>query len=412
MRLLFLNQAYPPDVIGGLQVRCQWTADGLRQRGHEVLVVTGYPAEDGLRREEHVWRVLRSRYSECSHSPLRWIGVYRHNRRVFGQVLRSFQPEVVCDWGLQWCTVAFMEHVHRSCPVPVMAFAGGGLRVAPEDAWLHFCAKPPAGAMRRLSKALLLRAVSPLMPVRPAMIQYNWVCFNSQYTRNWSLRVGGAKVVHPVVVYNAVDASAFTPPPEEERSASPRFLWAGRITPQKDPITVLRAVQMLRERGIPVSLTLAVGLADSDYRSVVDRELTSLGGRVRLVSTDPSEMPALYREHDVLLFSPENEWFGLVLIEAMACGLAVIATRGGGPDEFLADGENCLRFDFGDAQGLAEQMQRMIHDLSLRQRLGRAGRRLVEERFTMERYLDEVEALLASVVASAAGGQDGRKTTR
>jgi len=155
---------------------------------------------------------------------------------------------------------------------------------------------------------------------------------------------------------------------------------------------------------------MAAGLADSDYRSVVDRESGSLGGSVRLVSADPSEMPALYREHDVLLFSSENEWFGLVLIEAMASGLAVIATLGGGPDEFLVDGENCLRFDFGDTESLARHMERMIHDPGLRQRLGCAGRALVHERFTMERYLDEVEALLASVVESAAGGQDSHET--
>ncbi|MDW8030076.1 MAG: glycosyl transferase family 1, partial [Armatimonadota bacterium] len=63
MRLLFLIHGYPPDVIGGHEVRCQRTVEGLRQRGHDVLVLTTYKRENGPSKEGFVWRLLRSKWS-------------------------------------------------------------------------------------------------------------------------------------------------------------------------------------------------------------------------------------------------------------------------------------------------------------------------------------------------------------
>jgi hypothetical protein len=89
MRILFVIHAYPPDVIGGHENRCQRTVEGLRSRGHDVCVLTTYHRPDGPRTEQHVRRVLRSKWSEHPHrSALKWVGVYRHNVRArFGDRL-------------------------------------------------------------------------------------------------------------------------------------------------------------------------------------------------------------------------------------------------------------------------------------------------------------------------------------
>jgi glycosyltransferase involved in cell wall biosynthesis len=65
------------------------------------------------------------------------------------------------------------------------------------------------------------------------------------------------------------------------------------------------------------------------------------------------------------------------------------------------DGENCLIFPFGDADALAERMERLIKEPELVIKLGQNARKLVEERFTIERYLNETEALLKSVMRKA-----------
>jgi len=75
----------------------------------------------------------------------------------------------------------------------------------------------------------------------------------------------------------------------------------------------------------------------------------------------------------------------------MACGLVVIGTTTGGTPEILTDGENGLTFKAGDGAMLAEKIARVLREPSLRPRLARAARRTVEERFTMQRMVEELE---------------------
>lgn len=404
MRLLFLIHAYPPDVIGGHQVRCQRTVEGLRQRGHEVLVLTTYRREKGPRKEGYVWRLLRSKWSEDpKKSAFKWVFVYRHNVRVYRQVLNEFQPDIICRWGLDWCTAAFVNYVHETSPVPVVVFVGGGIPPIPDDLWFHFCRTPAKGFVQNLLKRSLVRLASLWIPTKPRPITYDTVTFNSQFVRDWCIEREGWQVKNPVVIYGGVDPSKFPPRSANAYHNPTRFLFAGRIDPEKDPLTCLNAVAKLAQKGLPVQLTLAAGSSlHPDYERTVLQRAKELDSIVRLLPKVPqSEMSKLLHDHDVFVFSSQIDWWPNALLEAMACGLAVIATRCGGPDEILWDGENCLIFPFGDADVLAERMEQLIRDPSLVVKLGQNAQRLIHERFTIERYLDETEALLESVMRKA-----------
>ncbi|GBC99885.1 Putative glycosyltransferase EpsD [bacterium HR17] len=401
MRLLFLIHGYPPDVIGGHEIRCQRTVEGLRQRGHDVLVLTTYRRENGLRKEGHVWRLLRSKWSEDpQRTAFKWVFVYRHNVKVYRQVLAEFQPDIICRWGLNWCTAAFVNYVHETAPVPVVVFVGGGIPAVPDDLWFHFCRTPAKGIVANLLKKALVRLASFWIPTEPKPITYDTVTFNSRFVRDWCMEREGWQVKRPIVIYGGVEISRYFPRSSESyHNNPPRFLFAGRIDPEKDPLTCLKAVTKLAQKGLPVKFTLAAGVSlHPDYEKQVFQRAIELDGFVQVRhNVPPSEMPKVLSEHDVFVFSSQIDWWPNALLEAMAAGLAVIATRCGGPDEILVDGENCLIFPFGDADALAERMEQLIHDPSLVIKLGQNARKLVEERFTLERYLDETEALLESV---------------
>jgi glycosyltransferase involved in cell wall biosynthesis len=113
------------------------------------------------------------------------------------------------------------------------------------------------------------------------------------------------------------------------------------------------------------------------------------------------ELPAVYRAHDVLAFpSTWREPFGLTHLEAMASGLPVVSTLAGGQREFLVPGENCLAFETEDAAGLADALDRLRVDLSLGPRLAEAGMRLVRDRFTLARYVDDLERFVGEGIAA------------
>jgi len=403
MRLLFLIHAYPPDVIGGHEIRCQRTAEGLRQRGHEVLVLTTFKRENSPRKEGHVWRLLRSKWSEDpKRSPFKWVFVYRHNVKVFNRVVREFQPDVICRWGLDWCTAAFTLYVHQNAPCPIVTFVGGGTPSVPDDLWFHFCRTPAKGRVRNWVKKALVSLAGLWIPTQPQPLVYDTVTFNSRFARDWCLNREGWKVKRPVVIYGGVDTHQFPPRPSRAYHHPPHFLFAGRLDPEKDPFSCLEAAAKLAQKGLPIQLTLAAGSTVDIYQTyarTVWQRAKELNGIVQVrLQVPPSEMPTVLHQHDVFVFISRMDGWPNALLEAMACGLAVIATRCGGPDEILIEGENCLIFPFGDADALAERMEQLIRDPALVVKLGQNAQKLIRERFTLERYLDETEALLLSVM--------------
>jgi len=403
MRLLFLIHGCPPDVVGGHEVRCQRTAEGLRQRGHDVLVLTTYRRENGPRKEGFVWKLLRSKWSEDpKRSAFKWVFVYRHNVKVYRQVLREFQPDIICRWNLNWCTAAFVNYVHETAPVPVVVFVGGVTSPIPDDSWFHFCRTPAKGTLRNLVKKALIKLASLWIPTAPKPIDYEAVTFLSHFDLKACIQRGW-KIRKPVVIYAGVDITKFSSRPPNDYRHPPRFIYVARLDPEKDGLTVARAMQKLAEQGKPIKGTLVAGPSlDANYRHKVLECLKTLGGKVRLINeAPPDQIPKLLKSHDVFIFASWPGWIGNAALEAMACGLAPIISSFEDVDGILQDGENCLLYPFGDADALAERMERLIEEPDLVVKLGQNARKLVEERFTIERYLDETEALLKSVMRKA-----------
>ena len=108
----------------------------------------------------------------------------------------------------------------------------------------------------------------------------------------------------------------------------------------------------------------------------------------------PDQMPDVYRALDVLvLASAEPEPFGLVLIEAMATGKPVIATRQGGPLEIVQDGVTGLLVPPRNPRALADAMRALIDDPAAARRMGEAGRRRAVERYGADRYVERIQVI-------------------
>lgn len=122
-----------------------------------------------------------------------------------------------------------------------------------------------------------------------------------------------------------------------------------------------------------------------------------------------ASLPALYRDCDIFVMPSvaerrPNGWtgegFGIVYIEAAAFGLPVIAGNGGGAPEAVRDGVTGYVVDGRDIGAVAAALVRLINDRGLRERMGAAGRRWVEEHFTFERFRGEVAAVVGAAVTT------------
>ncbi|HEX9935736.1 MAG TPA: glycosyltransferase family 4 protein [Longimicrobium sp.] len=227
-------------------------------------------------------------------------------------------------------------------------------------------------------------------------------------------RVCGARLpVH--VVYNAVDLARFSPSgaraplaaraemaPEPEGTVTVGLvatmgLWKGHRV-FIDAISRLPA-------GLPLRAYIVGGRIYATAGSEEDPErlrhlLAEHGVADRVGITGFVDEPAdAMRALDVVVHaSTQPEPFGLVIVEAMACGRAVVATAAGGAAEIVDEGVDALTVPPGDAGALSAAIRRLADDAGLRARLGAAGRAKAERRFGRARLAAEVAPVYRAIV--------------
>ncbi|MCK6538987.1 MAG: glycosyltransferase family 4 protein, partial [Anaerolineales bacterium] len=115
-----------------------------------------------------------------------------------------------------------------------------------------------------------------------------------------------------------------------------------------------------------------------------------------------SELPEFMGGFDVLLLpSIWAEPLARIMQEGLACGMVVVGSANGGTAETIVHGENGLLFRAGDAADLARQVKRLLDDPSLRRSLAEGGRRTAEEKFDVNRLIENLETYLKKVDENA-----------
>ena len=202
----------------------------------------------------------------------------------------------------------------------------------------------------------------------------------------------------PVIrIYPGLDTSLYrndrrTRPPRPDASALV-LGFGGRLIKGKGLEVVIRA---LREVGGPGSIRLEVA-GDGPERADLERLARSLGvaGNVSFRGW-VRDMRSFWEGCDIAIV-PSNEWkesFGMVAVEAMACGLPVIASRNGGLSEVIADGETGYLFEPGDHKALAGLLAQYSRDPALRSRHGEAANHRFFAKFDIDRCAEEFEGFI------------------
>jgi UDP-glucose:(heptosyl)LPS alpha-1,3-glucosyltransferase len=192
------------------------------------------------------------------------------------------------------------------------------------------------------------------------------------------------------VIPNAVDPARFAPPPAGRRQAAqPRVLFVGAYA-RKGLDTAIRALGMVTG---PARLT-AVGAGDRPRYAALAKEL-GLEGRVELLPPT-ADVASHYAAADAFLFPTRYEPFGMVIAEAMACGLPVVASAVAGAAELIEDGvSGILVEDPEDAAAFARALDRVLADGAARRSMGAAARAAVAS-LTWERVAEQTLAVYRS----------------
>jgi len=200
------------------------------------------------------------------------------------------------------------------------------------------------------------------------------------------------------LVHNGIDIQRFRFSASEreriraELGGGGAFVWlaVGRLEPQKDYPTLLQAFAQL---GRNDSVLWIAG--EGRLREELENLVRALGleGRVRLLGKR-DDIPALMSAADAFVLSSMFEGFPLVIIEAMACELPVVATDSGGPREIVEDGQTGFLVPPKDPDALAQAMLRLMNlPETERRKMGKLGREKVVAKYSLDCIVDQWEAL-------------------
>lgn len=371
MRLLIINSEYPPVGAGAGNASAN-IARLLVQSGNEVVVITaGY---DGLSEDQNVAgvRVLRgpayrkrADRSTASEQVIFMVGAAIRALRL----MHEFRPEsVLAVFGLPSGAVAWFLKAIFGIPYVVSLRGGDVPGFRPYDFWLYHRIAVP-----------FLRVI--------------WhgaaaVVANSQGLRELA-RAFDPKV-DIVVVPNGVEEPRFWR--AERRWPAARILSVGRIVHQKGLDLALTALSGLRE--IPWEWRIAGDgpqlkyLQDTLVREGLQDRVTFLGWMAA------EELVKEYQEAGLFVFPSRHEGMPNAVLEAMASGLPVIASRIAGNEELVVDGETGLLVPPEDAEGLRDALRTLLTDEARREQMGRQARVRAVEKYGWAATAAEYQKML------------------
>ncbi|MFI9584726.1 glycosyltransferase [Streptomyces sp. NPDC052236] len=208
------------------------------------------------------------------------------------------------------------------------------------------------------------------------------------------------------VVPCGVDTDQFTlHGPVAERGPYPyRLLQLGRLVPRKGTAVSIAALARLPDTELVVVGGPAADLLDADPEVRRLRDIARSAGvadRVRFTGGVPSEeVPPLMRSADVVLCPADYEPFGIVPLEAMACGKPVVASAVGGQLDTVADPGTGRLVPPGSPEALADAVGGLLADPALRETCGAAGRRRVLSRYGWARVAAATETVYGAVLTA------------
>jgi glycosyltransferase involved in cell wall biosynthesis len=186
------------------------------------------------------------------------------------------------------------------------------------------------------------------------------------------------------------------------------FLYVGRLAPEKRVEQVMDAFRVASEmlpRGVIHLVLAGTGPREAELRRVAPAGVTFLG-----VLDRQSRLPDLYANCDAFVFASVTETLGLVVLEAMASGLPVIAVPAGGVADHLRHGENGLSCPEGNVQAMAHAMVSLAGDYALSRRLARGARRTAEH-LSWDREMQRLDGSYREVCEAAAQVSGNQQVT-
>ena len=213
--------------------------------------------------------------------------------------------------------------------------------------------------------------------------------------------IQGYKIPNPAisVIANGINTATFRPPSDIKRIRSNIGLdsdayiigTVGRLSPEKGHMLLIDILPSIIAAIPQVKLVVVGGgIAENELKQKakelnISKNIVFLGERADVCS--------LMQCFDVYAQTSSMEGMSLTILEAMSCGLPIVASNVGGNPEVIVEGETGFLLSLKDPQAIVSAIIKLYNDKDLAMRMGKAGRKRVEEKFGINRMIDEYIAI-------------------
>ena len=395
MRIALVSQEYPPETAkGGLGSQTYLKAHGLAALGHQVHVISR--THDAQRHHRMDGRVKVTRIP------------------AFSTRLHVYEPAV--DWLTYSAEVAAaLEALHWHTPLDVVDFpewaCEGYIHLLNQCEWNRV----PSVIHLHGPLAMLAHTIGwPELESRLYQVgtEMEGACLrladavfaSSRCSAEWCVRHYGLKADAIPVLHTGVDTELFAPR-DGPKSARPTVIFVGKLARNKGVFELLEACALLT-REFPDLQLRVLGRAEPNLAHALQDRAKELDQSALLELAGFVDRPALpdqlSRAHVFAAPSRYEGGPGFVYLEAMACGLPVIACEGSGAAEVVRPGENGLLVPPENTEALTVALRSLLKDAALRQRLGECARRFVLTEADSRACLKKLESFYAAVAAGKA----------
>lgn len=318
------------------------------------------------------------------------------HRRIEAALAEYRVEELSSYWGLAPPALALRKHEHaaitHSLPElgPWVAHPDSALVVTFHNYYLDGDALAASSFAQR---AFYIGIMAPA--VRASLKRAKWVTTVSRFTADL-VRRHHALGERLVVIRNGVDTALFSPK-DENRDGPVKVLFAGNPTRRKGA-EHLSALAEALPNGVVMQVTsgLRRSVAGGDSRFRGNDGKNKSGGIEVIPRRGHDEMPEVYRGADILFFPTRREGFGLVVAEAMACGLPVVATNCSSMPELVDHGRGGFLFAPNDRDEMLEYLLRLARDPVMRAEMGAYNREKILAEFPLDKMIAGYRELFAA----------------
>lgn len=370
MRIAYLTQSYPP-MISGAAIVVEKLATGMAQQGHEVLVIA---ASDQVRPYAVQHKNLTVLRLSSVHNPM------RVNQRfllsphfTILKALKKFRPDVIHvhePLQVAWAGIAFARRNHIPIALTVHqvpAFAASYL--------------PDLPGLRNCIESILW------MYARWLVKKFNSVIAPSHTTARLLSSITG---IHSIAISNGIDLQTFHPPLSCDAELAARQKWnlsayvplllhVGRLDPEKHVDRILQACALALQN-TDAHLFIVGDGCEKNNLIRLSREL-GIDERVHFAGfVSPQHgLPEIYRMANVFVTASEIETQGIVLLEAAASGLPIVAVNATCIPEIVHDRVNGFLVNPGDIKIISDNIVALINNPKKAHMMGKEGRILAKE---------------------------------